>query len=106
MTRRYDEPITVSLGCGPVGPDPQAFTWRGRRYAVSAIHERWAQRRSWWRDCEQAPDQVALEQRVWRVEARRAQARPGAGASVVGVFELGLDGTPEGTRWSLLRAED
>ena len=125
MTRRYDEPITVSLRSGPVGPDPQTFTWRGRQYAVCAIHERWAQRRSWWRDSELDPAQVAVEQRVWRVEACRVQRR--AHEAVIGVFELGFggvipkeplsdnvmrdkrsldDGAMPGSGWLLLRAED
>ncbi len=98
MTRRYADAIEVTVRPTAVGADPDAFTWQGRRYAVRGVQERWAQRRSWWRDSEQDPSQVALEQRVWRVEAVRG--------TQTGVFELALDGPATGGQWTLLRAED
>ena len=77
-----------------VGADPDTFTWRGRRYAVRAVQERWAQRRSWWRDSGQdrGRDYRTL------VEAVRG--------THAGVFELAFDGPAAGGRWTLLRAED
>lgn len=44
MSRRYHEPIAVTVdGDG----QPVAFTWRGRRYAVTVIGK-WRLRTLWW----------------------------------------------------------
>ena len=40
-------PSTVALGADGL---PRAVTLRGRRYAVSAVEERWRVQDGWWRD--------------------------------------------------------
>lgn len=106
MVRRYEEPIEVSTQVrGPATGwdiDPRAFVWRGRHYAVRAIQERWAERRSWWLDrsgrCD-APDGPGSERKIWRVEAASGRTR-------AGVFDIGLDGRDGRGPWLLLRAQD
>lgn len=71
MTKRYDEPIEVSVveGVGNGnGTAPAAFSWRGRRYS---IHERlatWFEAGEWWRAAERR------DREYHRVLARPADA--------------------------------
>lgn len=63
--RSYDEVVIVRThgrtcpGCAgtqhrEVG-EPESFVWRGRRYRVQAVLDRWVRRRPWWRSAFQAP---------------------------------------------------
>jgi hypothetical protein len=60
MSRRYQEPITVTLGPSWLGEGPVAFTWRGRAYRVKVLATRHLQDR-WW-DTERHADRT-----YWRV---------------------------------------
>ena len=64
MGRVYGEPAEVRTreDGRPVG-----FTWRGRRYTVTAVQEYWLVNRAWWR--ESAPVPARPELQFWRVEA-------------------------------------
>lgn len=111
MSRRHDEPVTVSTLAAPapgapaptasaladpVLAGPRSFVWRGRRYTVCAVLASWQERRAWWREVGAHPGGATdTERRVWRVEAR-----PPSGP--VGVFDLGRDDD----HWLLLRAHD
>ena len=47
MTKRYDEPIEVTVD--PVETHaPVAFSWRGRRYDIDQRLERWREAGEWW----------------------------------------------------------
>ncbi len=116
MVRRYGEPVEVSVSvdafataecrtAGRATGDPQAFIWRGRRYAVRAVQERWSIRRAWWRASEEDLARSSLERRVWRVEASVLHGQE------TGIFDLGLDeaGGDDiswAARWTLISAQD
>ena len=94
MTRSYDEPI---------GMRPDAFHWRGRRYAVRAVLAHWLEVGPWWRavvDLEAgspAQSPAADEREVWRVEAT-----PDPAVSP-GVYDVCRDGAGG---WRLVRTID
>lgn len=89
MGRVYGEPAEVHTreDGRPVG-----FTWRGRRYTVTAVQEYWLVNRSWWRESSPLPARPELE--FWRVEA----------GDPAGIYELRRD-IAAGT-WTLRRIAD
>ncbi|MGH8885039.1 MAG: DUF6504 family protein [Egibacteraceae bacterium] len=88
MTKRYREPIEVSVGrCGPA---PAAFRWRGRAYRVLTVLGHWREDTAYW-----SGGEIEIPQRdLWRVEAL-STAGPG-------VYELAYE---SGT-WRLDRVWD
>lgn len=47
VTKRYDEPIEVTLD--PIDPDaPLAFSWRGRRFDIDQRLASWREAGQWW----------------------------------------------------------
>jgi hypothetical protein len=60
MSRRYQEPITVTLGPSWLGEGPVAFTWRGRAYRVKVLAT-WHLCDRWW-DAERHASRV-----YWRL---------------------------------------
>lgn len=99
--RRYDEPIAVAAD--PEGT-PLTFVWRGRSYAVHAVHARWRERRSWWDDTLLDPAGAHgpggdTECSLWQVEAGPSRAR-----GLAGIYDLGSDGP--GGPWRLVRSHD
>ena len=97
MGRVYGDPVEV--GTRQDGR-PARFAWRGRRYAVRAVQERWMVNRAWWR--EPAPVPVHPELEFWRVEAS-VEASPGLDRPT-GIYELRRD-IAAGT-WTLRRIAD
>jgi len=93
MGRVYGEPVQVQVR---EDGRPTGFTWRGRRYTVTAVQEYWLVNRNWWR--ESAPVPARPELKFWRVEAST-----GEGGST-GVYELRGD-SAAGT-WTLRRVAD
>ena len=93
MVRVYREPVEVQTG---EDGRPTWFGWRGRRYAVSAVHEYWLVNREWWRESRPVPAQPELE--FWRVEASTGPGRP------VGAYELRRE--IAAGAWTLRRVED
>jgi Family of unknown function (DUF6504) len=93
MGRVYGEPVEVRTreDGRPVG-----FTWRGRRYTVTAVQEYWLVNRDWWRESRPLPARPELE--FWRVAASTVKDEPG------GVYELRRD-IAAGT-WTLRRVAD
>lgn len=94
--RRYDEAVDVETSAGDI---PTRFRWRGRRYDVVEVLERWVAGRAWWREALDPRQGMAalhpdrLEEHVWRVSARRAGR--------IGVYDLA-----RADRWRLLRVAD
>ncbi len=88
LTKRYREPIEVSVGrCGPA---PAAFRWRGRAYRVLTVLGHWREDTAYW-----SGGEIEIPQRdLWRVEAL-STAGPG-------VYELAYE---SGT-WRLDRVWD
>lgn len=94
MTKRYREPVEVTLSSKDTGGAPTAFTWRGSTYRVLTVLGHWREDAGYW-----SGGGVAVPQRdLWRVEARGG-ARGGSGG---GVYELVRD---DG-RWRLDRLWD
>ncbi len=91
MARVYGEPAEVQAADDG---QPLRFAWRGRSYAVRAVHEHWVVNRDWWR--EPAPVPAHPELRFWRVEATAGQNN--------GTYELCLD--VAAARWTLGRVAD
>jgi Domain of unknown function (DUF6504) len=114
MGRVYGEPVEVQLR---EDGRPAGFTWRGRRYTVTAVQEYWLVNRAWWR--ESAPVPARPELQFWRVEAAAGpgerlpadlagepgdEARSGQASPSTGVYELRGD-SAAGT-WTLRRIAD
>ena len=93
MARVYGELVEVQTG---EDGRPARFGWRGRRYAVRAVHEYWLVNRDWWRESNPVPARPELE--FWRVEASTGPGR------LVGAYELRRE-IAAGT-WTLRRIED
>jgi len=89
MGRVYGEPVEVQTR---EDGRPVSFTWRGRRYTVTAVQEYWLVNRNWWRESSPLPARPELK--FWRVEA----------ADPTGVYELRED-SAAGT-WTLRRVAD
>ncbi|MGH8905415.1 MAG: DUF6504 family protein [Egibacteraceae bacterium] len=88
MTRRYREPIEVSVGDPELGP--LTFRWRGRTYSVLTVLGHWREDGAYW-----AGGDIEIPQRdLWRVEATASKDR--------GVYEL----VRESGRWILDRVWD
>lgn len=113
MGRVYGEPAEVQTR---EDGRPLGFTWRGRRYTVTAVQEYWLVNRAWWR--ESAPVPARPELKFWRVEAAGPggylpeelpgepgeEARPYPASQPTGVYELRED-SAAGT-WTLRRVAD
>ena len=93
MGRVYGEPAEVQVR---EDGRPLGFTWRRRRYTVTAVQEYWLVNRTWWR--ESAPVPARPELKFWRVEAAGPASQP------TGVYELRED-SAAGT-WTLRRVAD
>jgi hypothetical protein len=93
MARLYGEPVEVQAGRDG---RPTQFRWRGRRYAVRAVHEYWLVNRDWWRESRPVPARPELE--FWRVTASTGQGGP------VGGYELRREIAAD--TWTLRRIED
>jgi hypothetical protein len=98
---------------------PLGFTWRRRRYTVTAVQEYWLVNRTWWRESAPVPARPELE--FWRVEAAGPggylledlpgepgepgeEARSYQPSQPTGVYELRRD-SAAGT-WTLRRIAD
>ena len=57
MARVYGEPVEVQTR---EDGRPARFGWRGRRYAVRAVHEYWLVNRDWWRESSPVPARPEL----------------------------------------------
>ena len=66
MTKRYDEPIEVTIDTSN-GHAPIAFLWRGRRYEIDQQLGSWCEGREWW-------SREAHDSEFFRVLARPAGA--------------------------------
>ncbi|MGH8904041.1 MAG: DUF6504 family protein [Egibacteraceae bacterium] len=88
LTKRYREPIEVSVGgCEPM---PTAFRWRGRAYRVLTVLGHWREDAAYW-----SGRAIEIPQRdLWRVEA--------LGITGSGVYELAC----ESGAWRLDRVWD
>lgn len=87
MTKRYREPIEVSVGgCGLT---PVVFWWRGRAYQVRTVLGHWREDAAYWSGGIEIP-----QRELWRVEA--------LGAAGLGVYELAW----ESGSWRLDRVWD
>lgn len=77
MSKRIHEPVEVTHRCDALGEVvPQAFRWRGARYAITTVLGHWREDAAWWSGAG-----LSVPQRdLWRVEARRGGTRQdGAG---------------------------
>jgi hypothetical protein len=92
MARMYGEPVEVQTADDG---RPLRFAWRGRSYAVRAVHEHWLVNRDWWREPAAVPAHPELQ--FWRLEA------VAAGQSK-GTYELCRD--LAASRWTLRRVTD
>jgi hypothetical protein len=81
MSRRYKEPISVTLNYGK----PVTFTWRGRTYRVQVL-ACWKLQDRWW-DAERHADRT-----YWRVMTRQ-----------LGIYELYEENE---TQWVLDMVQD
>ena len=122
MSRLHADPVEVRTRVEAMGPVPDQFWWRGRRYLVRAVLARWTESGSWWRgtavraaasgmdsdtDGVAAPGVVSTgvddrETHWWRVEAD--SGRLAALSAGTGVYDLCLDWATGG--WSLKRVMD
>jgi hypothetical protein len=85
MSRRYQEPITVTLGTSWLGEGPVAFTWRGRTHSVEVLAT-WRLRDRWW-DRERQANRT-----YWRVMT-----------AALGVYEVYCE---NGAAWVLDTVQD
>jgi Family of unknown function (DUF6504) len=113
MGRVYGEPVEVQTR---EDGRPTGFTWRGRRYTVTAVQEYWLVNRNWWRESSPLPARPELK--FWRVEAAGRggylpeglpgepgeEARSYPASQPTGVYELRED-SAAGT-WTLRRVAD
>ena len=99
MGRVYGEPVQVQVR---EDGRPTGFTWRGRRYTVTAVQEYWLVNRNWWR--ESAPVPARPELKFWRVEAAGPGSYLSEASQQTGVYELRED-SAAGT-WTLRRVAD
>jgi hypothetical protein len=94
VTKRYREPVDVTVDGGPGGASPRPparFRWRGLLYRVVGVHGHWREDASYW-----AGAGIDVPQRdLWRVEAHN-------GTPERGVYEL----VQEGGDWRLDRVWD
>lgn len=92
MSKRYNDPIEVEVASNDDSRalSPQAFSWRGRRYAVSSVLKYWREAGEGW-DPERARDHECF-----RVEAEG------------GVYDLRFDrlAEPKAQPWRLARVWD
>jgi hypothetical protein len=95
MGRVYGEPIEVRTADDG---RPTGFTWRKRRYAVSAVQEYWMINRDWWREAAPVPARPELE--FWRVEASVSRSN----LAQAGSYELRRD--VAAGAWTLRRVAD
>ncbi len=117
MARRFRGPIAVAVvtmasggavdrevAAGPPDSDaPLAFVWRGRRYGVRRVLDRWSEAGSWWRQlAEGIPLTVTSDSDVWRVEASRGVATPNSVGT--GVYDLVYEQSKD--QWHLARVWD
>jgi len=114
MGRVYGEPVEVRVR---EDGRPTGFTWRRRRYTVTAVQEYWLVNRNWWR--ESAPVPARPELQFWRVEAAAGpsghlpgdlpgepgeEARSYQAGRSTGVYELREDSAAD--TWTLRRIAD
>ena len=97
MTRLHDDPVDVRTRAEALGPVPEEFRWRGRRYLVREVLARWTTTGAWWREARTtaagATGEVPeTEQLWWRVEADsgRAAAFSGGEPPPRGTYDLCL----------------
>ncbi len=90
MSKRYNDPIEVEVEERQTPLRPQAFSWRGRRYAVASVLKYWREAGEGW-DPERARDHECF-----RVEAEG------------GVYDLRFDrlAEPKAPPWRLARVWD
>lgn len=91
--RGYGQPVDVEVDGSLL---PTAFIWRGRRYRVEQVLERWRERLPWWRLESPSPGTYQMERMVWRLVAAPGQTPH------TGVFEIAQNGRA----WTLLRLSD
>ncbi|MDP8970476.1 MAG: DUF6504 family protein [Actinomycetota bacterium] len=91
MTKRYREPIEVTVAPGHTDEAPATFCWRGSTYRVVAVLGHWREDSGYW-----SGGGLEVPQRdLWRVEA-------GNGTHPRGVYEL----VREAGTWRLDRIWD
>ncbi len=88
LAKRYNEAVEVYR---PANGSP-FFMWRGRKYSVLQIINRWELQSGWWRGHQ------AKDQQFFKVTARRAREE------TVGIYELCYDQIAK--QWRLMRAMD
>ncbi len=106
MTKRYDEPIEVTLElAGPERGAPVAFAWRGRRYDIDQRLKTWREGAEWW------DPTIATERQYYRVLARPSGAlasgdldADGCLRSIGAVYDVYRDRIKGG--WRLVRVWD
>lgn len=88
MAKRYNEAVVLykPKECAPF------FVWRGKRYDVIQILNRWALTSGWWRG------KQAKDQQFFKVTARRTRE------TTVGTYELCYD--KMSGEWRLVRVMD
>ena len=70
MSKRYDEPVDVTLEASPDAGAPLEFSWRGRHYVIHERLSTWREGGQWW------DDRKALERDYFRVLARPSSSNP------------------------------
>ncbi len=89
MAKRYCQSISVFKASSK---HPACFFWRGRRYVILEIINRWTKNSGWWRG------EAAVDRQYASVLAR---AYPG---QQVGIYELCFD--RQQATWTLTRVQD
>lgn len=109
--RRHNTQVEVLTRSAPTGPEPEEFHWRGRRYVVAEVLDRWTESGSWWtgtavRALHGGGDSSGgvddHEQVWWRVEA--GSGRPALLSAGPGVYDLCFE--ESAGRWTLQRVLD
>ena len=100
MAKRYHETVEVEAPDGQI----EAFTWRGRRFAVRQVLGRWRETGEWWDSGSDRPWAGAQTAEILRVDAERSASVGGVVRRDGGTFELRHD--LRSGAWSLHRVYD
>ncbi len=89
MAKRYQQSISVFKAANN---RPAYFFWRGRRYDILEIINRWTKNSSWWKG------EKAVDRQYAAVLARSCPGKQ------IGIYELCFDRQQE--TWTLTRVQD